>query len=214
MSSKRTPLLVGNRLTQLPSYIPKILVIMDLRSDQHLPNSQPVCVCSFDASKKNSVAKKVGVRTLISNPHDRGRSSITSSFFFPSTLHIYIYIHIHSSHVSVFLQVGAPPEVVARLEEACASAASMGPANTDGIGEDPALDQFMEAYCEMLTKYEQELSKPLKEAMVFLQRVECQFRALTLSSPNSGDHNLSPTLPLFPILSLLVCVFVSFELQK
>jgi len=116
--------------------------------------------------------------------------------------------------VSVFLQVGAPPEVVARLEEACASAASMGPANTDGIGEDPALDQFMEAYCEMLTKYEQELSKPLKEAMVFLQRVECQFRALTLSSPNSGDHNLSPTLPPFPILSLLVCVFVSFELQK
>ncbi|KAJ6925307.1 hypothetical protein NC651_009846 [Populus alba x Populus x berolinensis] len=29
-----------------------------------------------------------------------------------------------------------------------------------------ALDQFMEAYCEMLTKYEQELSKPLKEAML------------------------------------------------
>ncbi|KAL9355839.1 hypothetical protein Peur_053809 [Populus x canadensis] len=88
-------------------------------------------------------------------------------------------------------KVGAPPEVVARLEEACASAASMGPANTDGIGEDPALDQFMEAYCEMLTKYEQELSKPLKEAMVFLQRVECQFRALTLSSPNSawGEGN-------------------------
>ncbi|KAF9683335.1 hypothetical protein SADUNF_Sadunf04G0002800 [Salix dunnii] len=67
-------------------------------------------------------------------------------------------------------KVGAPPEVVARLEEACASAASMGPANTYSIGEDPALDQFMEAYCEMLTKYEQELSKPLKEAMLFLQR--------------------------------------------
>ncbi|CAK7351505.1 unnamed protein product [Dovyalis caffra] len=82
-------------------------------------------------------------------------------------------------------KVGAPPEVVARLEEACASAASMGPANTGCIGEDPALDQFMEAYCEMLTKYEQELSKPLKEAMLFLQRVECQFKALTLSSPNS-----------------------------
>jgi len=99
MSSKRTPLLVGNRLTQLPSYIPKILVIMDLRSDQHLPNSQPVCVCSFDASKKNSVAKKVGVRTLISNPHDRDRSSITSSFFFPSTLHIYIYIDTYIAHM-------------------------------------------------------------------------------------------------------------------
>ncbi|PPD96408.1 hypothetical protein GOBAR_DD06571 [Gossypium barbadense] len=80
--------------------------------------------------------------------------------------------------------VGAPPEVVARLEEACASAATMGPTRTGCIGEDPALDQFMEAYCEMLTKYEQELTKPFKEAMLFLQRVECQFKALTVSSPN------------------------------
>lgn len=80
--------------------------------------------------------------------------------------------------------------MVARLEEACASAsaATMGPPSTGCIGEDPALDQFMEAYCEMLTKYEQELSKPFKEAMLFLQRVECQFKALTVSSPNtSGD---------------------------
>ena len=39
---------------------------------------------------------------------------------------------------------------------------------TASIGEDPELDQFMEAYCEMLIKYEQELSKPFKEAMLFL----------------------------------------------
>ncbi|XVF27943.1 hypothetical protein REPUB_Repub14bG0152900 [Reevesia pubescens] len=83
-------------------------------------------------------------------------------------------------------KVGAPPEVVASLEEACASAATMGPTSTGCIGEDPALDQFMEAYCEMLTKYEQELSKPFKEAMLFLQRVECQFKALAISSPNSA----------------------------
>ncbi|XWS15534.1 hypothetical protein CRYUN_Cryun34aG0008200 [Craigia yunnanensis] len=83
-------------------------------------------------------------------------------------------------------KVGAPPDVVARLEEACASAATMGPTGTGCIGEDPALDQFMEAYCEMLTKYEQELCKPFKEAMVFLQSVECQFKALTISSPNSA----------------------------
>ncbi|GKV01959.1 hypothetical protein SLE2022_344750 [Rubroshorea leprosula] len=83
-------------------------------------------------------------------------------------------------------KVGAPPEVVARLEEACASAAAMGPAGVGCIGEDPALDQFMEAYCEMLTKYEQELSKPFKEAMLFLQRVESQFKALTVSSQSSA----------------------------
>ncbi|CAF1722962.1 unnamed protein product [Brassica oleracea var. botrytis] len=84
-------------------------------------------------------------------------------------------------------KVGAPPEVQARLEETCSSAAaaaaSMGP--TGSLGEDPGLDQFMEAYCEMLVKYEQELSKPFKEAMVFLQHVECQFKSLSLSSPSS-----------------------------
>ena len=67
------------------------------------------------------------------------------------------------------------------------------------IGEDPTLYQLMEAYCEMLTKYEQELSKPFKDAMLFLQRVECQFKALTVSSPNSGGNLL---------LTLYACVRV------
>lgn len=105
------------------------------------------------------------------------------------------------------MQVGAPPEVVARLEEACASAASIGPGTgTASLGEDPALDQFMEAYCEMLTKYEQELSKPFKEAMQFLQRVECQFKALTVSSSssNSGKNTISLiSLPLLGIPTVL-----------
>ncbi|KAL0300856.1 UNVERIFIED_CONTAM: Homeobox protein knotted-1-like LET6 [Sesamum radiatum] len=79
-------------------------------------------------------------------------------------------------------KIGAPTEVVAKLEEACASAAAMGRHGTSSVGEDPALDQFMEAYCEMLAKYEQELSKPFKEAMLFLSRIECQFKALSLSS--------------------------------
>ena len=79
--------------------------------------------------------------------------------------------------------------MVARLEQACASAAAMaGDATGSGcIGEDPALDQFMEAYCEMLTKYEQELTKPFKEAMLFLQKIESQFKALTISSPDFGN---------------------------
>ncbi|KAK6797750.1 hypothetical protein RDI58_005452 [Solanum bulbocastanum] len=89
-------------------------------------------------------------------------------------------------------KIGAPPEVVARLEEICATSATMGGNSSSSgggiIGEDPALDQFMEAYCEMLTKYEQELSKPFKEAMVFLSRIECQFKALTLA-PNSSHES-------------------------
>ncbi|KAG6386879.1 hypothetical protein SASPL_152056 [Salvia splendens] len=83
-------------------------------------------------------------------------------------------------------KIGAPAEVVAKLEEACASAAAMSRHCTSSVGEDPALDQFMEAYCEMLTKYVQELSKPFKEAMLFLSRIECQFKALALSPSASA----------------------------
>ncbi|XP_074270155.1 homeobox protein knotted-1-like LET6 isoform X1 [Silene latifolia] len=94
-------------------------------------------------------------------------------------------------------KVGAPPEVVARLEEAEAMAMNQGGGGGGGggyIGEDPGLDQFMEAYSEMLTKYEQELSKPFKEAMLFLSKIDCQFKALTLSS-SSLDSPSSDLVP-------------------
>ncbi|XP_058744959.1 homeobox protein SBH1-like isoform X1 [Vicia villosa] len=85
------------------------------------------------------------------------------------------------------LKVGAPPEVVASLEESCAKCEMLnGSSGRTGssscIGEDPGLDQFMEAYCEMLIKYEQELTKPFKEAMLFLSRIESQLKALAVST--------------------------------
>ncbi|KAJ0989575.1 hypothetical protein J5N97_007931 [Dioscorea zingiberensis] len=105
------------------------------------------------------------------------KAKIMSHPQYPRLLSAYVNCH----------KVGAPPEVVARLEEACASSLMLGRASSSsfvaGAGDDPALDQFMEAYCEMLTKYEQELSKPFKEAMLFLSRVDAQFKALSLSSP-------------------------------
>jgi hypothetical protein len=45
----------------------------------------------------------------------------------------------------------------------------------------------MEAYCEMLIKYEQELTKPFKEAMLFLSRIESQLKALAVST-DFGDY--------------------------
>ncbi|KAK7320531.1 hypothetical protein VNO77_30084 [Canavalia gladiata] len=92
------------------------------------------------------------------------------------------------------LKVGAPPEVVASLEESCAKCESFNAssARTGGsIGEDPALDQFMEAYCEMLIKYEQELTKPFKEAMLFFSRIECQLKALAVSTSDFGHSESS-----------------------
>ncbi|PKU74797.1 homeobox protein knotted-1-like LET6 [Dendrobium catenatum] len=101
------------------------------------------------------------------------KAKIISHPQYPRLLSAYVNLH----------KVGAPPEVVARLEEACASSLISGGGGGGGGGEDPALDQFMEAYCEMLTKYEQELSKPFKEAMLFLSRIDSQFKSLSLSLP-------------------------------
>ncbi|MED6184766.1 Homeobox protein knotted-1-like let6 [Stylosanthes scabra] len=97
------------------------------------------------------------------------------------------------------LKVGAPAEVVGRLEELsskCETSSSRSSSNYSPssssciIGEDPGLDQFMEAYCEMLIKYEQELSKPFKEAMLFFSTIDSQLKALSLSSssPLFGTH--------------------------
>ncbi|KAL2529334.1 Homeobox protein knotted-1-like 1 [Forsythia ovata] len=78
-------------------------------------------------------------------------------------------------------KVGAPPEVVARLTAVLqefetrqrASAASRD------VSKDPELDQFMEAYYDMLVKYREELTRPLQEAMEFMRRIETQLNMLT-----------------------------------
>ncbi|CAA7406991.1 unnamed protein product [Spirodela intermedia] len=83
------------------------------------------------------------------------------------------YPRLLSAYVNCH-KLGAPPEVVARLEEVCGGGG--GGAGNSRLGEDPALDQFME----------EELSKPFKEAMLFLSRMESQFKSLSVSSPSSS----------------------------
>ncbi|KAH6764931.1 homeobox knotted-like protein [Perilla frutescens var. hirtella] len=78
-------------------------------------------------------------------------------------------------------KVGAPPEVVARLTavrqefETSQRAAAAG----REVSKDPELDQFMEAYYDMLVKYREELTKPIHEAMEFMRRIEKQLNMLT-----------------------------------
>ncbi|KAJ6804039.1 homeobox protein knotted-1-like LET6 [Iris pallida] len=99
-----------------------------------------------------------------------------------------IMSHPHFSRL-LSAYVGAPPEVASRLEKAAESTMMIGrAASSSSSTSDPALDQFMEAYCEMLTKYEQELSKPFKEAMLFLSRVDAQLNSLSLSNPPPPPH--------------------------
>ncbi|KAK4348585.1 hypothetical protein RND71_031340 [Anisodus tanguticus] len=77
-------------------------------------------------------------------------------------------------------KVGAPPEVAARLsavrqEFEVRQRASL----TDrDVSKDPELDQFMEAYYDMLVKYREELTRPLHEAMEFMQKIEAQLSML------------------------------------
>ncbi|KAI3765279.1 hypothetical protein L2E82_15309 [Cichorium intybus] len=134
--------------------------------------------------------------------NDGGGLGFISSSSCSSSVKAKIMSHPHYPRLlSAYLncqKVGAPPEVVERLEEACrasvmaamsgrsGSGGSGGGMSTGIVGQDPALDQFMEAYCEMLIKYEQELSKPFKEAMIFLSRIESQFKAISFSASDSG----------------------------
>lgn len=78
-------------------------------------------------------------------------------------------------------KVGAPAEVMARLatirqEFEARQQASLSCGETS---KDPELDQFMEAYYDMLVKYREELTRPLQEAMEFMQRIETQLNMLT-----------------------------------
>ncbi|KAM7280557.1 hypothetical protein ACFE04_007691 [Oxalis oulophora] len=89
-------------------------------------------------------------------------------------------------------KVGAPPEVVARLAVArqeLESKQRSGVSPRDG-SKDPELDQFMEAYYDMLVKYREELTRPLQEAMEFMRRIETQLNVIS-NSPvrifNSDD---------------------------
>lgn len=77
-------------------------------------------------------------------------------------------------------KVGAPPEVVARMVAAkqefeARQRSSIGSRENS---KDPELDQFMEAYYDMLVKYREELTRPIQEAMDFMRRIETQLNML------------------------------------
>ncbi|XP_073118683.1 homeobox protein knotted-1-like 2 [Henckelia pumila] len=82
-------------------------------------------------------------------------------------------------------KVGAPPEVVARLtaiRQEFEARQRAGAAARD-VSKDPELDQFMEAYYDMLVKYREELTRPLQEAMEFMRRIESQLNMITNCGP-------------------------------
>eukprot|EP01018_Ginkgo_biloba_P003144 Gb_00573 [translate_table: standard] len=86
-------------------------------------------------------------------------------------------------------KIGAPPEVLARLDELSQDYHERQCLAAINIGVDPELDEFMESYCEMFNKYEEELMKPYNEAMAFFNKIETQLNSLgktTIRTTPSG----------------------------
>jgi hypothetical protein len=67
-------------------------------------------------------------------------------------------------------KVGAPPEVSAKLTEIAQEVEARQCMALGGLAAatEPNLDQFKEAYHEMLVKFREELTRPLLEAMEFI----------------------------------------------
>ncbi|XP_074263991.1 homeotic protein knotted-1 [Silene latifolia] len=79
-------------------------------------------------------------------------------------------------------KVGAPPDVAARLAAAHQEFEARQRASFSACrdaSKDPELDQFMEAYYDMLVKYREELTRPVQEAMEFMRRIEAQLNMLS-----------------------------------
>ncbi|KAI4389507.1 hypothetical protein MLD38_001727 [Melastoma candidum] len=91
-------------------------------------------------------------------------------------------------------KIGAPPEVAEKLSAMRREFESRKhPSETpmaEASSKDPELDQFMEAYYDMLVKYREEVTRPLQEAMEFMRRIEAQL--------NSMSGNGSCPLGIFP----------------
>jgi hypothetical protein len=79
-------------------------------------------------------------------------------------------------------KVGAPPEVSARLTEIAQEVKARQRTTLDGlaVATEPELDQFMEAYHEILVKFREELTRSQQEAMEFIRRVESQLNSLSI----------------------------------
>uniref|UniRef100_A0A7N0ULD8 Uncharacterized protein n=1 Tax=Kalanchoe fedtschenkoi TaxID=63787 RepID=A0A7N0ULD8_KALFE len=95
-------------------------------------------------------------------------------------------------------KVGAPPQVVAQLVAAREEFENRQRSSSSSSGKDasrdPELDQFMEAYYDMLVKYREELTRPLQEAMDFMRRIESQLNMLgagPIKSYNPSDEKSS-----------------------
>ncbi|XP_071901164.1 homeobox protein knotted-1-like 2 [Coffea arabica] len=81
-------------------------------------------------------------------------------------------------------KVGAPPEIAMFLDEILQeNQLSINNTGTYCGNDDPELDEFMETYCDVLSKYKLDLEKPYDEASKFLTNMESQLSNLCSNTP-------------------------------
>nr|ADN43388.1 KNOX1 [Agave tequilana] len=139
------------------------------------PLAQPKSELTVGSSQNPYAAASSGSRSIVSTDDEAIiKAKIISHPHYSALLGAYMDCQ----------KVGASPEVAARLsavarEIEARQQASMSCRRDASSAEDPELDQFMEAYCNMLVKYREELTRPLQEAMNFFRGVESQLNSLT-----------------------------------
>uniref|UniRef100_A0A0A9BTH0 Kn1 n=1 Tax=Arundo donax TaxID=35708 RepID=A0A0A9BTH0_ARUDO len=84
-------------------------------------------------------------------------------------------------------KVGAPPEVATLLEEIGRERRAAAVVAGE-VGVDPELDEFMEAYCRVLERYKEELSRPFDEAASFFSNVRTQLSTLCGGGASLSDE--------------------------
>ncbi|URD98321.1 homeobox protein [Musa troglodytarum] len=128
-----------------------------------------------DASQRRAAASSSDIDTI--------KASIISHPQYSSLLSAYVNCQ----------KIGVPPVVADRLSATAGEleARQLAALSSSHPSTDPDLDRFMEAYCQVLVKYKEELTRPLEEAKEFLRRAESQFNSITDGSLHllSSDEN-------------------------
>lgn len=137
---------------------------VSVETTPHHPNILP----RRRSNRQHDQAKSNGV-DIGDSFGDTIKEKIASHPSYSKLLHAYIDCH----------KVGAPPEIACLLDDILLEYdAHKRKAASTCLGVDPELDEFMETYCHVLTKYKSDLARPFDEAAVFIGNIKTQLRNL------------------------------------
>nr|AEI17372.1 Knox-like protein 1 [Arabidopsis lyrata] len=167
------------------------------RSDHDQPNNNNPSVKSEASSSR--INHYSMLMRAIHNTQEANNNTNNDNVSDVEAMKAKIIAHPHySTLLQAYLdcqKIGAPPEVVDRITAARQDFEARQQRPTPSVSassRDPELDQFMEAYCDMLVKYREELTRPIQEAMEFIRRIEsqlimlCQSPIHILNNPADG----------------------------